>query len=333
MEEESDLIKKRRLARNTIWQQQLCSWRPIVTPCCLSSIFTTVGILYVITGAAILNAAENTIEVSKQYDGLCQLNTTCSFTVDIKEDMDSPVYFYYKLVNFYQNHRSYVMDFDIDQLQGEVEDIDSCTMDAARKNEGKSIYPCGLIANSFFNDIFSATLTSGGTTMALSGSDWDGSDISWESDRETKFKNFSGTLPDSVTRIGSEGNELPLPTDQDFQVWFRVAGLPRFNKLYRKIGTTSLKAGDVLTVTVQNNFDVSEFDGEKHVFLSTVSGMGGRNVFLGACYLTTGLICLLYALAMGLKRYFCPRTLGQMKYYEWTGLGLGPKSQRGRRSP
>jgi len=83
-----------------------------------------------------------------------------------------------------------------------------------------------------------------------------------------------------VTRIGREGNLLPFPTDQDFQVWFRIAGFPRFNKLYRVvvavfawqanaqrclgqmnggclqvINDRDLKAGDILRVQVQNKYN------------------------------------------------------------------------------
>jgi len=247
-------------------------------------------------------------------------------TVD--QDMDHPVYFYYKLVNFYQNHRSYVMDYDIHQLQGDIDDTDQCTVDSARKRDGKTIYPCGLIANSFFNDIF--VLQHNGVN--LTEGNWDGSDISWRSDRETKFKNVTEITEiingGDFTRTGTRGNLLPLPTDQDFQVWFRVAGLPRFNKLYRKIGNQDLKSGDQLTVFVFNNFDVKGFDGEKHILLSTVSGIGGRNFFLGACYLITGVICMIYAIGMLLKRIYCPRKLGEMKYYKWTGLGAVTRTEK-----
>jgi LEM3 (ligand-effect modulator 3) family / CDC50 family len=32
----------------------------------------------------------------------------CNVTINVKKDMDGPVYLYYRLTNFYQNHRRYV---------------------------------------------------------------------------------------------------------------------------------------------------------------------------------------------------------------------------------
>jgi len=294
-----------------------------MTPSCVSFIFVMFSITFLILGALILDASGRTVEQSKRYDNQCTDGEFCFINLKIEEDMDAPVYFYYKLVNFYQNHRSYVMDYDIQQLRGDVDDTSSCTFDDTKTRDGKTVYPCGLIANSFFNDIFNATVVRGsGDVVDLKGNDWDGSDISWESDRNQKFKNASDPIdPSEISRIGTQGNTLPLPTDQDFQVWFRVAGLPRFNKLYRKIGETSLKKGDTLKIGIMNNFKVGGFGGEKHIYISTTTWLGGSNYFLGSCYIIVGIMCALYATVMLLKRCLDPRPLGQMKYYAWTGLG------------
>jgi hypothetical protein len=89
-----------------------------------------------------------TVELSTRYDNVCTLNQTCQVNMTIEEKMEGPVYFYYKIVNQYQNHRSYVMDYTITQLQGEAEKTSKCTVDDAKERDGKIIYPCGLIANS-----------------------------------------------------------------------------------------------------------------------------------------------------------------------------------------
>jgi hypothetical protein len=65
---------------------------------------------------------------------------------------------YYRLTNFYQNHRRYVKSVDQGQLQGQnltAAQLDSdggCTPLTNAPN-GKPYYPCGLIANSQFNGI------------------------------------------------------------------------------------------------------------------------------------------------------------------------------------
>jgi len=122
-----------------------------MTPSCVSFIFVMFSITFLILGALILDASGRTVEQSKRYDNQCTDGEFCFINLKIEEDMDAPVYFYYKLVNFYQNHRSYVMDYDIQQLRGDVDDTSSCTFDDTKTRDGKTVYPCGLIANSFFN--------------------------------------------------------------------------------------------------------------------------------------------------------------------------------------
>lgn len=119
------------------------------------------------------------VEVKLQYDGSgtdadikaqCQAknvsrheNNTCILNITIPEDMKSPVYVYYELDNFFQNHRRYVKSRDDDQLEsGDPEenptrgDFSSCSPLIEGDLEGsdgdkKILWPCGLIANSFFN--------------------------------------------------------------------------------------------------------------------------------------------------------------------------------------
>jgi len=63
---------------------------------------------------------------------------------------------YYRLTNFYQNHRRYVKSVDEGQLKGQnksasqLESDGGCTPLTTAPN-GKPYYPCGLIANSMFN--------------------------------------------------------------------------------------------------------------------------------------------------------------------------------------
>ncbi len=61
---------------------------------------------------------------------------------------------YYRLTNFYQNHRRYVKSFDADQLKGKAVPADVLKTSNCKPMDvvdGKIIYPCGLIANSLFN--------------------------------------------------------------------------------------------------------------------------------------------------------------------------------------
>ena len=65
--------------------------------------------------------------------------------------MEAPIYVYYELDNFYQNHRRYVKSVAAAQLSGSfgasTKDCDPLYKSAS----GKNLFPCGLIANSMFN--------------------------------------------------------------------------------------------------------------------------------------------------------------------------------------
>ena len=78
----------------------------------------------------------------------------CVIEFDVPADLRPTVLLYYKLSNFYQNHRRYVKSLDSNQLKGKgvspktLENGD-CKPLASVNNT--AIYPCGLIANSLFN--------------------------------------------------------------------------------------------------------------------------------------------------------------------------------------
>ena len=79
---------------------------------------------------------------------------TCFLRVDIPEDLPATVLLYYKLTNFYQNHRRYVKSLDTNQLKGTAVSFDTIKNGDCKPlatNGDKVVYPCGLIANSLFN--------------------------------------------------------------------------------------------------------------------------------------------------------------------------------------
>ena len=91
------------------------------------------------------------------------------------------------------------------------------------------------------------------------------------------------------------GHKVPLSTDEDYIVWARVAGMPDFWKLYRRIDTTLVPGRYIMEV--HEFFDTVSFDGEKSFIIATTSVMGGKNYVLGGLLLGFGSLALVLALA------------------------------------
>ena len=182
---------------------------------------------------------------------------TCRVQFTIPDDLGPPVLFYYQLTNFYQNHRRYVKSFDQDQLKGTFRtnssissgDCDPLQTDPDTK---KAYYPCGLIANSLFNDTFHSPvlLTTGGSsdnsTYQMSNKG-----IAWSSDKDlygdTQYKTYEVVPPPNWRERYPVYNEtFPFPdlhNDEAFQVWMRTAGLPTFSKLALRNDDKPMNAG------------------------------------------------------------------------------------------
>jgi hypothetical protein len=183
----------------------------------------------------------------------------CSLLFEIPKDIGPPVFLYYRLTNFYQNHRRYVKSLDLDQLKGKAlsnNTIRGSSCDPLRINpdNGKAYYPCGLIANSLFNDTFESPLRVAGGE-ANSSYFMTNKGISWVSDKElykpTQYSpdqispppNWQKRYPKGYTHDNPPPN---LQEDEAFQVWMRTAGLPTFSKLARRNDNETMVKGTYL---------------------------------------------------------------------------------------
>jgi len=294
----------KRPAATAFKQQQLKAWQPILTPIPVIITFIVLGIVFIPIGVALLVASNSVIEITQRYDDC--MNATCTISLIVPSQMAAPVFLYYRLDNYYQNHRRYVQSRDDVQLRGELvtspSDISDCDPLISIDGTAQGMYlPCGLIAGSVFNDTF--ILLQGSTVIPLRKQG-----IAWDSDVNSKFHNPPANAPGIRVIANFE--------DEDFIVWMRTAGLPSFKKLYRIIDT-DLAAGNY-SVIISNNYPVAAFSGKKSVVLSTTSWIGGKNSFLGWTYIVVGIICFLQGVAFGLKHAISPRKLGDTKYLDWT---------------
>ncbi|XP_039173352.1 ALA-interacting subunit 3 [Eucalyptus grandis] len=310
-------------------QQELPACKPILTPGWVITAFILVGVVFIPIGLASLLASKRVVEIVDRYDEDCipqsfknktlsyiqddKTNKTCTRSLVVPKQMKSPIYVYYQLSNFYQNHRRYVKSRSDEQLRSKDGErkTNTCEPEAFAGDKGP-IVPCGLIAWSLFNDTYKFSVND--TVL-----DVNKNNIAWDSDRKHKFgsdvypKNFqSGGLIGGATLDSS----IPLSEQEDLIVWMRTAALPTFRKLYGKI-EVDLEVNKTITVTIQNNYNTYDFGGKKHLVLSTASWIGGKNDFLGVAYLAVGGICLFLAIAFILVYVLVPRPLGDPSYLSW----------------
>ena len=313
--EEEKLLKanqpeqRGKLERLFIYLRTGFVWRPIpkikTTVLCLE----ITGAIFIVIGIVILILSNQIKEIEIRYDNNpnCTIGHKCVINFTIPEEMEKNVFVYYRLKNFYQNHRRYLKSKSYKQLRGEIleeSDIkDDCEPIILNKDlyDGiKSInttnanntldpdgvaHPCGLIAKSFFNDTYELKPLIGEDIRISSEG------IAWSIDKK-KFKNSNN--------YNIQWKDVE---DERFIVWMRPASLPDFRKPWGKIERNLQKGNYILTV--DNKYPVESFKGEKYFILSTVNALGGKNYFLAILYFVVGGVSIAAGILffIGHKRY------------------------------
>jgi len=295
-------------------QQKLKAWQPILTPVPVIISFLVIGICFIPVAILLLEASNSVVEVVTDHYEDCSTivtnpaNQSGSCQVSLTLNMQPPIYIYYQLENYYQNHRRYVKSRNDDQLRGIavtdynlIKDCEPFASSPSGSTDAASFFlPCGLIARSLFNDTFE--LIDGGNNLVSLSKDG----IAWQSDLTDKYSN---------PPAGTQGiRVIPDFKDPDFIVWMRTAALPTFRKLWRVVNTALV--GNY-TLRINNNYPVQSFQGHKRIVLSTMSWIGGKNPFLGYAYLAVGILCILLAIVFAIKHRISGRQPGDTSYLEW----------------
>ncbi|KAJ1455359.1 ligand-effect modulator 3 family [Pelagophyceae sp. CCMP2097] len=152
-----------------IKQQRLRAWNPVMTPKAYVGVFFVLGALFIIIGVVLGERQKSLVVQRKQYDGPgtpesnadCKIRTAdagvrCTVTLDVDEKMEGPLHVFYEIDNFYQNHRRYAKSMSWPQLnRGKVWSSNLVKDDCYPlvKNGSKVLHPCGVVANTLFNDV------------------------------------------------------------------------------------------------------------------------------------------------------------------------------------
>lgn len=332
-------------------QQELDSCKPLLTPRGIILVFFSLGAICVPVGIFTLQASWSVVELVFRYDTFCimkyatpanPLDTdeeksafmqdynkrkNCTVALDpITKHMKQPIYVYYELGNYYQNHRRYVTSVSDRQLRGQRpsdSDLNNCK--PQDMVGGQVICPCGMVAWTLFNDTFdfstNAFYSEPGTLFVNQTA------IAWATDRQERFNNTvfpfnfvnnNRTTVANASQIGGGwlNSSQPLSMDENLMVWMNIAAFPTFRKLYGRI-ETDLSPGTNLTVNINNFYNTYGFRGSKKLVLSTTSWIGGRNDYLGLSYLVVGCVCVLLGLIFAFEHWRNPRPLGARSYLSW----------------
>lgn len=193
-------------------QQRMKSWQPILDPKWVVAAYILIGIAFVPSGIVMRQKSNDIVELSAIYeshlkDGTkvdvsgCEIGNnpnamyldeqrTCEIKMEVGDrDMTPPVLVYYELNNFYQNYRKYMMSKDLNQLTGSLKDQDEVSAENCEplnKIGDITIYPCGLIANTLFNDVIKLKSVTGPDGEEISAPMIE-TGVAWQSDLDYKF--------------------------------------------------------------------------------------------------------------------------------------------------
>jgi hypothetical protein len=259
-------------------------------------------------------------------------SSLCELRFAVDKEIFGPVFEYYRLSNYYQNQRLYVKSVDWAQLKGEAKtqsQLSDCAPLVGPNGDSPSLvyYPCGLIANSMFND------TIGGLVKVENNGEsvtqvyvFPPKDIAWPYD-QNKYGPSKYTLDqvrpppfwvNNKRLVKPDGTYKQLPNlhdDERLQNWMKVAGLPVFRKTYGR-SNMNIPSG-IYTVLISSTYEVESYGAKKSLVISNTSWIGGKNSFLGYAYVVTGSVFLLLAIAFLIRHLIAPRRLGDTTLLSW----------------
>ncbi|KAI1170451.1 CDC50 family protein [Nemania sp. FL0916] len=262
----------------------------------------------------------------------------CTLQFHIAQDMTAPVRAYYRLDNFYQNHRRYVNSFNPDQLL--AKSVSTSTLENSNcaplaietlpgEDQPRQIYPCGLIANSLFNDTIGQPVHQGvGSVNGSNIYQWSEKGIAWASDMDLyKPLDLNTVDYDLIIPPPNWRDQYPerkysadhpppnLKENEHFISWMRTAALPSFFKPWA-FGNETLVAGDY-EVDIVDIFNMTEYKGRKSLVITTTGPLGGRNDLPGILWLALSGFFIVMSLLFVIGNFLRPRKLGDHTLLSW----------------
>ncbi|KAH7640499.1 hypothetical protein HUG17_7966 [Dermatophagoides farinae] len=250
------------------------------------------------------------------------------------EQIPKNVYIYYGMEFYYQNYLPYVSSIDSFQLSGQQLTSDDCPI---INNHTLPIVPCGMAANSMFNDTFElkkrilARDQYGITKRYLYPISIIRKNISWRFPEryqnpsvplnETLEYAFRGTMKPKNWPLPIYELDIGDPNNNGFENeafinWMQISPFSSFRKAYGHIDhhrmnssfiSNGLQAGQYI-LQINYSYPVHRFNGKKFIIISNTSPMGGKNYVLSYIFLITSLFTAIITIIF----YYLDKRYGQV---------------------
>ena len=222
----------------------------------------------------------------------------CRIKFKLEKRFKSKIFIYYKLKNFYLNHRKLVKSKSWNELRGEeINSKKNCKNALTMKemfglnssyytnqwnytfNHSDIASPCGLFARSFFNDTYNLTFENG-TFIFI-----DENNISNKYLKNNFFKR----------RKNYQSKQWIDVENEHFINWMNVETFNTFRKLWGKINIDLLPGNYILIV--KYNYHIHLYEGKKF-FVISESNIVGQNSFFGYFLIAVSGYCFLVILIL-----------------------------------
>lgn len=279
---------------NPIWQQNLKRCRIRTVPCCNSIAFCLISILYAFFFCYFGLSAYFAEVIITEYDNICLSNLTCHLDIEIPNTMNPPVFLYYKVTNFLQNHIDIASSYNSKMLRGdfvsETKDLESCNP-YIYVNDSESIsnilVPCGKLSQLVFNDTFTIT----------DGAHFSDEGIALRNDLSSVYQQVNSNYSRSNQSLENTGIFPKGIQNEHYIVWMRNSPFGSFWKLYAK-SNEQILAGTT-KIDIQNRFLTESYDGKKYIILSEQRNFGTSKIapciIFGTMSVVSAIISLLLA--------------------------------------
>ena len=228
-------------------------------------------------------------------------NKTCKIQFKITKKLKPPIFVYYKLKNFYLNHRKIIESKNWKELRGEevytkvncknaylMREMFPLNSPYYRNQWGHNFSetdvasPCGLLARNYFNDTYNITFNNG-TYIFIN---------------ETGIANSYLKKKFFKRRKNYKNVQWIDVENEHFINWMNAETFNNFRKLWGKINIV-LEEGNYYLIA-HDNYDISRYDGKK-LFVISNGNVFGINNLIGYFFIGVSIYLFIIILILWVK--------------------------------